>query len=625
MPAAGSRRGIRILLLVSVSWLAMGVGGCGKPIPEVMDAMNNTEQPHWITSEKDRANPVAVVFVHGIFGTTRGTWTNKDGKTFFDFIKKDRDVGSRIDVYAFGYTSDMFKEGSLDIYGAAEMLDAYLEKDKVWDYNTVVFVGHSMGGLVAMQLLLNKRNRISQVPLMVLYATPQEGSTLAAIGKAFSPNPALAQMVENDPDSFIVALDNNWAHMLDDPSIKKIKPRLVCAHETKSIYNFKVVSKFSSTKFCDGARNGIGDADHISIAKPSGERAHVVLILANELKKVLGSDRTPRLGLLGFEKVGDSWVYDKGYFNVENSGAILQNETTFPVRYYLSKPSPPLSNLYILPSGSTGTIEPKGKQELGFLLMNSGQQADEYRFTVDSGSGDQKSIVVKIPDPEKTQREASDRAAQVLVQLNKEMEKPEVQANLLGMNAQQQQNYLIELASKNFEGLGGANVQGDRTTQALLLADALTANKWSPLAAIVMNNLKRDVPGVEQHPAFQSLSVTIAIRSGDKQLSAELAKQGVTVNNADLVQMNLDQSSYETSQTAALPSDITRLSDNLRIYPGLRQYGLLLKADKLRSKGEISDASELYQQIIRIDPTPENKKMSDVISEVASTQSVPEA
>lgn len=610
MSISGSRKWVNLALLVTISALALGAGGCKKkPVPEVAQAMNNTDAPDWVIYDKAHKNPVAVVFVHGIFGTTHGTWTNKEGKTFFELIKRSEDVGSKIDVYAFGYTSEMFKEGSLDIYSAAEKLDSYLINDKVWDYKTVVFVGHSMGGLVTMQLLLNKRHRLSQVPLMVFYATPQEGSTLSSIGELFLPNPALSQMVPDDPAGFIYALDNNWAHMFDDPNYKKLKPRMVCAHETKSVYGLPVVDKFSATRFCDGARNGIGGADHISITKPESERKQAVVILANELRDVLGTERAPRLDLFGFTKVGEDWVYEQGQFNTESSGAVLKNGTRFPIRYHLSKPQPARSNLVVWPSDTPRDIQPGSTQELSFILMTSGQASSEYRFTVDSGVNDLKNIIVRIPIDGQAQKDAKERPAQMLQKLGEDLQNPEVRAALSGMTPEGQQKHLIELASKHIDGVGEVGSPGYKTTQSLLLADALAASQWSPLAAVVMNDLSKDDPSVAGTPVFQSLSLTIASRSGDAQLRSQLERQGLPINEG-LLKRNLEQPTYEVATATTWPSSVNRLSDNLQRYPGLEQYGLVLEAERLLDKGETMDAAELYKRVIEVNPTPEFKKKS---------------
>ncbi|WP_454259097.1 esterase/lipase family protein [Pseudoxanthomonas mexicana] len=617
MPGSGSRRWVSSFQALAVLALVMALSSCKKEtIPEVAEALNNKEAPEWVSHDKNRPNPVAVVFVHGIFGTTKGTWTNKEGVTFFDLIKKNPDIGSKIDVYAFGYTSDMFKEGSLDIYSAADKLDGFLMADKVWEYKTVVFVGHSMGGLVTMQLLLNKRQHLSQVPLVVFYATPQEGSTLASIGEVFLPNPALSQMVPNDPGGFIVGLDNNWAYMFDDPATRKLKPKVVCAHETKSVYKFSVVSKFSATRFCDGARNGIGGADHISITKPGSERDQAVIILANALRDVLGTDRSPRLDLVGFNKVGEDWIYEQGYFNTQNSGAVLQNESAFPIRYYLGKPQPVNSNLLVSPLDTPRVIPPKSKQELGFILMTSGTASNEYRFTVDSGAGDLRNIIVRMPADGKAQKEASERPAKMLAMLSKDLEDPDVKKELSGMTPDEQQQYLVRLAGNHITGIGDVDAPGYRETHALLLADALTASRWSPLAADVMNDLKEKTPSVAETAAFKSLSVTIASRSGNQELRSELEKQGVAIDRV-LIERNLDQSTYEIAGAPTWSSSVSKLSDNLQAYPGLEQYGLVLQAERLWDKGEAVDALELYKRLRVMSPTPEvlkkNRELGAVV------------
>jgi pimeloyl-ACP methyl ester carboxylesterase len=97
----------------------------------------------------DPAPQIAVVFVHGLFGDTLGTWSaGGDTPSFFKLLSNVADVGPQIDTYGFGFTSKMFGGGSLDIREAANKLRQSLEFDKVLDYQTIVFVGHSMGGLI---------------------------------------------------------------------------------------------------------------------------------------------------------------------------------------------------------------------------------------------------------------------------------------------------------------------------------------------------------------------------------------------------------------------------------------------------------------------------------------------
>src|SRR5690606_19150134 len=87
-------------------------------------AVANTTDPQWIEPRNPGAR-VAVVFIHGLFGDTLGTWTARpapDEASFFSLLRAAPDVGDKVDLFAFGFTSDMFGTGSLNIREAANSL-----------------------------------------------------------------------------------------------------------------------------------------------------------------------------------------------------------------------------------------------------------------------------------------------------------------------------------------------------------------------------------------------------------------------------------------------------------------------------------------------------------------------
>src|SRR5262245_24881035 len=73
--------------------------------------------PQWVHQKNPHAK-VALVFIHGIFGDTLGTWTSSNGTRFFDLVDKDPDLGPKVDSFAFGYTSKMIGSGSFSIQEA---------------------------------------------------------------------------------------------------------------------------------------------------------------------------------------------------------------------------------------------------------------------------------------------------------------------------------------------------------------------------------------------------------------------------------------------------------------------------------------------------------------------------
>lgn len=99
--------------------------------------------------------------------------------TFFTLLTGVPDEGAKLDMYAFGFTSNMLTAGSLDIRESASKLHEYLQFARVLDYPTVVFVAQSMGGLIVLRELINHREMMEKVPLVVLFATPQAGAQIA--------------------------------------------------------------------------------------------------------------------------------------------------------------------------------------------------------------------------------------------------------------------------------------------------------------------------------------------------------------------------------------------------------------------------------------------------------------
>ncbi len=218
----------------------------------------NTTDPQWVV-EKSPHSDVAVVFVHGIFGDTLGTWAGPT-KSFFQYVQEIPDVGNKLDLFAFGYPSNMVKPGSFRIQEAANVLNESLKYNHVTDRTSIVFVAHSMGGLVVLQELLTHRELLNKVPLIILYSTPQEGAQITTIARKVANNPALEEMLPADRNSFLMQLNDQWKTL---PS----RPPIICAYEKLPTDGVVVVPWSSATRFCDGTATPV-EANHIDIVKP---------------------------------------------------------------------------------------------------------------------------------------------------------------------------------------------------------------------------------------------------------------------------------------------------------------------------------------------------------------------
>ncbi|KAK8020036.1 hypothetical protein PG990_005174 [Apiospora arundinis] len=144
----------------------------------------------------DNAHKVDIVFVHGLGGTSRWTWSkHRDPELFWPltFLPLEPDI-CLARILTFGYNAGFHKSGNVSTsvfdfakellfdlkYGKDAQLDD-LEMGKV----PLIFVVHSLGGLIVKEAYMQGQNDpeyeaiIKAITAICFLATPHRGSTLA--------------------------------------------------------------------------------------------------------------------------------------------------------------------------------------------------------------------------------------------------------------------------------------------------------------------------------------------------------------------------------------------------------------------------------------------------------------
>jgi len=103
-------------------------------------------------------NQSVIVFVHGIFGDSTTTWTNRNGTYWPELLKSDPFFDT-YDAYVYEYPSRFFGSG-FSIDEISENMRLIFDTDLITHYKDIIFVSHSMGGLVTRSYL--NKNRTSQ-------------------------------------------------------------------------------------------------------------------------------------------------------------------------------------------------------------------------------------------------------------------------------------------------------------------------------------------------------------------------------------------------------------------------------------------------------------------------------
>lgn len=578
--------------------IAIGLSGTscsneGKQIEEITEAANNSERSGWVPPHDEKApRSAAVVFVHGIFGTTRGTWTSTSGATFFDLIRKYPEVGDKIDVYAFGYTSEMFKGGSFTIQEAANKLALFLREQKVLEYDTIIMVGHSMGGLVIMTALSVQPEWSDRVPLVLMYGTPQEGSQLASIGKELLKNPALKQLVPSDPGAFVDSLEFAWTNLPADK-----RPELVCAYEKLPVYGFEVVSKSSGTRYCAGVSHAIENTNHITITKPNAVEDYAVRLLGSKLRDVLGTDRSPRIETLDFKVEAKKLVFEMRDPLTMRNTARLHNSGALRARIVVGKPTK--DKLMITPAEYPRFI-PAGKtEELSLEILARGEWVKEVEFELDMPGQPNQIVEVRIPDLQAWKDQAAAIQNQIRSDLSEALADPEIRARVMALPHDQQPQFVVELAERTLRRLGVGATPGSRW---VYVAEAMTSESWSTYAIHALERARAASPALADSAAVQSLSDAVAIKTGTEPVFRFPSDMPLLppVQPGNYL---INQETWQIG-TANL-AEVRDLTRNMQSIPGLRQAGLLLEGNALLKAGQNKNAEKIYRRALDLNNTPE--------------------
>jgi pimeloyl-ACP methyl ester carboxylesterase len=228
-----------------------------------------------------------IVFVHGLFGTASDTWTSSEG-AYWPQLLLDDTAFNDSDIYVASYESPYFGN-TMTVDELVVSLNDRFTADGVFEnHREVVFVCHSLGGIVVEQFLVTYQKQYAdKVPFVFLFAVPNEGSQVAALGQFLSKDPLLKTLMHGNEDDYLLALETQWR-------AAQFKTRRYCAYEKKSLKGTVfIVDRSSGTRNCDAPAKPINE-DHWGIVKPNDRKhsSYIALrnaVVANPIKPMPGT------------------------------------------------------------------------------------------------------------------------------------------------------------------------------------------------------------------------------------------------------------------------------------------------------------------------------------------------
>jgi pimeloyl-ACP methyl ester carboxylesterase len=216
--------------------------------------------------------PRVIVFVHGLHGN-RESWRAANGAYWPDLVKTDPHFAYS-DIVVVEYPSPS-SNGKMSSVQLADILWNRLRQDHVWDHREIVFLAHSLGGILVEEMLLRHPIDATRVPFLVSYGTPHEGSTIARVASLYDKDPLLTDLSDASNNAFLTHLEDRWRSSISVNGIHRF-----CAYEAQDTVaedgfirylkpHTRVVGYFSATYGCDVTTPPQEiPADHIRMIKP---------------------------------------------------------------------------------------------------------------------------------------------------------------------------------------------------------------------------------------------------------------------------------------------------------------------------------------------------------------------
>ncbi|AXA91235.1 DUF4384 domain-containing protein [Massilia sp. YMA4] len=245
--------------------------------------------------EPARAGPAAstlVVFVHGVLGDAVTTFGADREHNWPVLLASDPAFAGQLAVLSLGYRSAPLAGGSNVNEIANRLLVRLRDKDVFRRYRHVVFVAHSMGGLVVKRMLVQLQadapSELGAVAAVFFIATPAGGADLADVSAWVSGNPQFRDMRGIDANTLLQAYEDDWQALLRARPSQRPYPRAFCVYETRATGPFHVVPRSRTQAGCDERPNAF-EADHLGIVKPV-RRDGVYEYVGARIRRVLAGD-----------------------------------------------------------------------------------------------------------------------------------------------------------------------------------------------------------------------------------------------------------------------------------------------------------------------------------------------
>ena len=264
-----------------------------------------------------------VVFIHGLNGDPKKTWTTKGGEFWPNWLGKEF---SNVAIYSIGYRSRFFNflaKPEKDIFELAISIMNYILSRGIGD-RPIIFISHSLGGILT-KLMLRKscdsedkkmKKLNEKVQLVVFLSTPHTRVSLASSLKTGSDHNiikflniflSLFRRSILSPPKTLSSLSSKYVEFLaNDPGIledlnahyrffanTRSNLKTAVFYEKYKTYGTLIISRESADPGVSGTIPVAVDKNHINICKPRNYSDPVYVGIVDLIYQTLQTCKSP--------------------------------------------------------------------------------------------------------------------------------------------------------------------------------------------------------------------------------------------------------------------------------------------------------------------------------------------
>jgi pimeloyl-ACP methyl ester carboxylesterase len=242
--------------------------------------------------QEDPQRRIAVVFVHGGAGSAQVTWKHAEADRNWPELMAGDEAFRGASIFVYNYASPWFRK-AFSVPQLGVDMRTVLSDRGVLEHRALVFVAHSMGGLVVKEFLLQFREHVERTKFVYFFGVPSKGTELTRVARYLTDNPQSRDVGSVEIGSFLER------QLLDWRSLHAGRPRfpIYCAYETlpAPVYGAIVVDFSSAIEGCFEPPEAVV-ADHRQMVKPRSRDTTAYVMLRDKYRREFARPERVELG-----------------------------------------------------------------------------------------------------------------------------------------------------------------------------------------------------------------------------------------------------------------------------------------------------------------------------------------